>query len=153
MTFKPDSVVKRLEPDELEIVLNFLWERWPNKEKIPQDELIKSGALAKSWINLMLLGVARSYALFSGSKPVALLLGLFSPDLRNGDLQGVEYLMAGPRAVKLLDMFEQDCREKGCTRVVCGFHVRVFGQQGKATRRLYRKKGYEPYTESFSKLL
>lgn len=109
--------------------------------------------LAKSWAALIDQGMGVAYATFSSDQPVGLLLGVIAPDLHNGLLQGVEYAWAGKGALSLLEEFEKECKARGCTRIVFGLHPEYLGGRDAALRRLYRRKGFSPSTESYVKEL
>lgn len=109
--------------------------------------------LAKSWASLMRLGNASAYATFRNGEANGVLLGLFTPDLYTGNLQGVEFLWAGRDTKSMLKEFESDCKEKGCKKVVCGISCDVMGDRVPVLRRFYRQNGYAPEKEAFSKRL
>ena len=98
-------------------------------------------------------GSAVAYATFLDSKPAGVLLGLLTPDLHNGKLQGVEFFWTGSNTIPLLDMFEAECKSRGCYRVVAGLWGQAIGPRAPVLRRFYRSRGYSPEAESFSKVL
>ena len=143
-------MVIRLGPEDICHILQYVWEGYGGKRFL--SDPVNIPYLAQSWKRLMECGSAVAYANFLDSKPSGVLLGLISEDLHTGNLQGVEYLWAGRNVLSLLETFEQDCRVRKCTRIICGLSEAI-GPRAAALRRLYKMRGYVPATESFSKQL
>lgn len=98
-------------------------------------------------------GSGVAYATFFESKPSGVLLGLLTPDLHNGKLQGVEFFWTGKNTLPLLNMFEAECKSRGCYRIVVGLWAQAIGPRAPGLRRFYRSRGFQPEAESFSKVL
>lgn len=149
------TVTRQLKQVELWKVFDIFWaatkNNWLNVQGYPYP--VDPNYLALSWARLMDAGTGVAYAGFEGETPVSLFLGIIAPDLHNGILQGVEYAWAGKNGTKLLEEFEAECKSRGCKRVVCGLHPEFVGDRAPILRRLYRRKGFSPMTESFVKVL
>lgn len=96
---------------------------------------------------------ARAYGSFSDEKLVGILLGFIVPDLMTGELQGVEYFWGmvpehrdGTNSRDLLFMFEDDCKEAGCSTILCGLSEQIAPEK---MRKIYDDLEYRPHTASF----
>jgi hypothetical protein len=138
----------RLKPEEICHVLTYVWENYEGKQHLP--EPLNIPFLAESWKQLTASGSGIAFANFSNSKPAGVLLGLISPDLHTGKLQGIEYLWAGRSCLPLLDAFAEECRARNCHRIIVGLS-KAIGPRAPALRRLYKMRGFVLETESFSK--
>jgi len=147
------AVILRLRPEEICHVLTYVWENYEGKQgKSYLPEPLNVSFLASSWKQLMESGSAVAFANFFQARPTGLLLGLVSPDLHTGKMQGIEYFWAGRSCLLLLDAFAEECRARNCHRIIVGLS-KAIGPRAPALRRLYKMRGFVPETESFSKLI
>lgn len=115
------------------------------------------GSIIAGWETLMESGSGAAYGLLEGEKPVGFLLAICCNDLMTGKLKSFEYLLmvdpayrAGGTALRLIQEFESDSKEKGCIEAVLGCNV---AYKPKVLGRFYRTLGYSPVSESFRKKL
>jgi hypothetical protein len=124
------TITRRLEPTELWRVFDIFWAEcktnWKDLKGKPYP--VDPNYLAKSWAALIDQGMGVAYATFSSDQ-------------------------AGKGALSLLEEFEKECKARGCTRIVFGLHPEYLGGRDAALRRLYRRKGFSPSTESYVKEL
>lgn len=87
--------------------------------------------------------------------PRGVLVGFVILDPYTGNRMGSEYFWYVQKdyrhlgiASELLEEFSKECRESGCTKIVCGLSVE---ENPRAMRRLYRRKGFKPHSEAFVK--
>jgi hypothetical protein len=111
--------------------------------------------LGSYWEGFVNSGMGRAYGLTVDENPVGLLLGMIVPDLNSGLLQGLEYFWGvekkhRARSVKLLRLFEEDCREAGCAVVITGS---IDSMQPEHMTQLYGRLGYAPHAREYIKRL
>lgn len=109
------------------------------------------------WQNLMEGGHGVAYGAVADGIPTGFLLAVHTLDIMTGLRKGFEYLLmvdpayrAGGTALRLIQEFESDSKEKGCIEAVLGCNV---AYKPKVLGRFYRTLGYEPVSESFRKKL
>lgn len=97
-------------------------------------------------------GTGRVYGLFDDLlRPRGLLVGLVTQDTLTGLRVGYEHLwwsVPGNNGLPLLRAFEEDCRDAGCARIICGYSAHMGPQR---MEKIYRKLGYEVHLTSMSK--
>lgn len=98
--------------------------------------------------------IGRCYGLFTDRlEPRGLFAGLIMADPLTGVPIGLEQLWwcaSGSNGMPLLERFESDCKEAGCKRVIMGWSEYV---NPKVMARMYRQRGYKPFSVSVAKEL
>ena len=127
------------------------------QESYPLDS-IDPELVSSNWEVFLDSGGGKAFGAEVDGAPAGFLLSLYSMDLLCGKRKAFEYLwMVSPAhrssgaAIALFKEFEKDAAESGYYSVVCGCHS--FAKRCGAMRRLYRKLGYSPISEAFSKTL
>ena len=102
--------------------------------------------------------VAVSFLLYDDAAPLScygLLFGFIHPNIFTGALEALEggwFVLPCARgqesALLLMKAFEEFATGAGCVRVLSGSTV---SYRPEAMRRLYRRQGYKPHAEAFSK--
>jgi hypothetical protein len=100
-------------------------------------------------------GIGHVYVLECSGKPVGILMGMMSPDLNSGVLQGIEFFWGvqrkyRSRSISLLREFEKDCKSAGCVEVMTGS---IQTMEPDKMRRLYGHLGYKLHSENYIKRL
>lgn len=103
---------------------------------------------------------AVAFLLYNDEQPtlcVGMMFGFIAPNIFTGVLEGLEggwFVAPCARgensALLLLTAFEEFAKSAGCIRVLSGSTV---SYRAGAMRRLYRRIGYKPHAEAFSKEL
>ena len=96
------------------------------------------------------------YAWIDGQHASGFLVASVFQDPLTGSLDGGEFFWwvspacRGEASLSLLQRFEDDCRARGCRRVIMGYHEYL---RGPTMRRMYRRLGYAVHSGSVTKEL
>lgn len=102
--------------------------------------------MADMWEPLITSGLGQVYANEAG-----FLCALFLTDPMSGESTAVQYLWLGKGdTLSLFREFEKEARKRKCVRALSG--CMVFSDVPRM-RAIYKRLGYSPFSESFSKVL
>ena len=145
--------VTQLSPDEIETVVDEVVKK--QHGLLSNVNVSRVSAVWRKMVQAK-VGVAFSAEL-KGGYPLGFLLALFTPDAITGESFAIQYLwMVSPEfrnsgtALDLLKAFEDEARARGCVRILTGSNQ---VSKPDAMRRLFRRLGYAPFSEAFSKEL
>lgn len=122
----------------------------------------RDDAFSALWQSLLEAKLGKIYALVEYGpreqdfRALALLGATFLPDPFSGELTAAEhfwYVLPEHRksgiGLQLLDLFEQDAKERGCTSIV----MVHFLHMGAGLQKLYEARGYSPLEQTYKKAL
>jgi len=120
----------------------------------------RDDVFSQLWQNLLESGLGKIYALVEYGtekqefRALALLGATFLPDPFSGEMTAAEhfwYVLPEHRksgvGLQLLDMFEKDAKDKGCTSVV----MVHFMHMGTGLQKLYEARGYKALEQTYKK--